>query len=176
MATGGGGAHLEEQLMNIDVPPLSQHAFVQLKKLIGIALDELVTRELIEAGKEELEYAVHNNIKCRDGVPACTVVVDGGWSKRSHKHSYNANSGVGVIFGAHTKKLLFIGVRNKYCSICAIAAHKQLPAPRHQCFKNWSGSSCSMESDIIVEGFSHSVQMHGLRYMWLETHLSTNLL
>ena len=29
--------------------------------------------------------------------PAITVVVDGGWSKRSHKHYYNAKSGVGVI-------------------------------------------------------------------------------
>jgi len=37
MATGGGGAHLEEQLMNIDVPPLSQHTSVQLEKLIGIS-------------------------------------------------------------------------------------------------------------------------------------------
>ena len=33
-------------------------------------------------------------------VPTITVVVDAGWSKRSHKHSYNAKSGVGVIFGA----------------------------------------------------------------------------
>ena len=33
------------------------------------------------------------------GIPAITVVVDGGWSKRSHKHSYNAKSGVGVGTG-----------------------------------------------------------------------------
>ena len=101
------------------------------------------------------------------GVPACTVIVDGGWSKRSHKHSYNANSGVGVIFGAHTKKLLFIGVRNKYCSSCSIAKQNNTPVPSHQCYRNWSASSCSMESDIIVEGFKLSESMHGLRYMWM---------
>ena len=28
------------------------------------------------------------------------LVVDGSWSKRAHKHSYNAFSGTGVIFGA----------------------------------------------------------------------------
>ena len=38
-----------------------------------------------------------------DGYPAITVIVDGGWSKRSHKHSYNAKSGVGVIIGKETK-------------------------------------------------------------------------
>ena len=131
MATEGGSAHLEEQLINLDVPSLSQHTFVQLEKLIGIALDELVTRELIEAGKEELEYAMHNNIRCRDGVPAYAVVIDGGWSKRSHRHSYNANLGVGVIFGVHTKKLLFIGVRNKHRSIYAILKQGHFsPLPR----------------------------------------------
>ena len=39
-----------------------------------------------------------------------SVVVDGGWSKRTHKHSYNAKIGVAVIFGVHTKKLLFLRV------------------------------------------------------------------
>ena len=32
------------------------------------------------------------------------VIVDGGWSKRSHKHSYNANSGVAIIIGKATGK------------------------------------------------------------------------
>lgn len=33
------------------------------------------------------------------GVSAITVYVGDGWSKRSHKHSYNANSGVAIIIG-----------------------------------------------------------------------------
>ena len=81
------------------------------------------------------------------------MVVDGGWSKWSHKHSYNANSGVGVIFGAATKKLLCISVRNKYCAICSIAQKHSSPLPQHMCFKNWSGSSTTMEADIIAAGF-----------------------
>ena len=64
-------------------------------------------------------------------------MVDGGWSKRSHKHSYNAKSGVGIIFGAATKKLFFIGVRNKYCSVCAISKRKNSLPPSHQCYHNW---------------------------------------
>ena len=31
------------------------------------------------------------------GVPLISVIMDGGWLKRSHKHSYNAKSGVAVI-------------------------------------------------------------------------------
>jgi hypothetical protein len=46
---------------------------------------------------------------------ACYLVItDGGWSKRTHKHSYNAAGGVAIIIGKETKKPLHIGVRNKF--------------------------------------------------------------
>ena len=73
-----------------------------------------------QAAKEEREHAIETYDYHR-GVPAISVVADAGWSKHTHKHSYNAKSGVAVIFGAHTKKLLFMGVCNKYCCICAAA-------------------------------------------------------
>ena len=73
-----------------------------------------------------------------DRVPTITVVVVGGWSKR---HSYYPNSGIRVIFGAATKGLHFIGVRDKYCSVCAISNRRATPIPDHKCFHNWSGSS-----------------------------------
>ena len=180
IATGGGGNHLQEQLSSMNIPPLSPQKFIQFEKDLGIAFESLVTQELLAAGQEEYKHAIATNTTF-EGVPACTVVVDGGWSKRSHKHSYNAKSGVGVIFGAQTKKLLFIGIHNKYCCTCAIANRKSIPVPPHHCFKNWSQSSCSMESDIIVEGFKRSEAMHGLRYMWMigdgdsSVHLSVSI-
>ena len=72
--------------------------------------------------------------------------------ERSHKHSYNAKSGVGTIFGAAIKKLLFIGVRNKYYSVYAISKWKNSPPPSHQCYCNWSGTSCAMEANVIAKG------------------------
>ena len=88
-------------------------------------------------------------------------------ARRAHGHSYNANSGIGVICGAATKELLFIGVRNKYCSVCAINNRRGTPIPNHKYFRNWSGSSCSMEANIILEGFQQSERMHGVQYRWL---------
>ena len=32
------------------------------------------------------------------------------------------------------------------------------------CFKNWTGSSTSMEADIIATGFRISEEMHDVRY------------
>ena len=105
VATGGGGDHLQEQLSAMNIPSLSPHSFIQFERDLGTAFESLVTEQLLIAGREEYEHAAATN--CRvNGKLACTVVVDGGWSKRYHRHSYNAKSGVGVIFGAHTKKLL----------------------------------------------------------------------
>ena len=77
-------------------------------------------------------------------------IVDGGWSKRSHKHSYNAKSGVGIIIGEPTGKILHVGVRNKYCSVCAHSTKHNTEPRQHDCYKNWDGASSSMETDILV--------------------------
>ena len=146
IATGGGASHLEEQLSCVTVPALSKKNFMKLERSLGTLFEATVSQQLLQAGEQERQLAVLNGCY-HNGAPAITVVVDAGWSKRSHKHSYNAKSGVGVIFGAATKKLLFIGVRNKYCSVCAVSEHCNVPTPSHQCFKNWSGSSCAMEAD-----------------------------
>ncbi|XP_075530168.1 uncharacterized protein LOC142563505 [Dermacentor variabilis] len=78
----------------------------------------------------------------------------------SHYPSFFAQA---AIIGFRTKKVLFVGVRNKFCTFCARA--KVIGGPReHTCYRNWRGSSTSMERDIIVEGFRRSLDIHGLKY------------
>jgi len=36
--------------------------------------------------------------------------------------------------------------------------------PTHKCYKNWEDTSTAMESDIILEGFRQSINMHNLIY------------
>ena len=110
IATGGGAEHMKEQLACFQVPSLSTPSFNDLECDMGAIFEEIVTEQLHIAGQKEKELAIQRG-SYHNSVPAITVVVDGGWSKRSHGHSYNANSGFGVIFGAATKGLLFIGVR-----------------------------------------------------------------
>ena len=40
---------------------------------------------MVKTGRKEEQIAEQKN-NYREGVPAITVVVDGGWSKQSHKH------------------------------------------------------------------------------------------
>lgn len=64
--------------------------------------------------------------------------------------------------GYKTKKVLFIGVRNKYCTVCKKAEMLNRPPTKHECYKNWTGTA--LEADIIVEGFRQSIKMHSLIY------------
>lgn len=57
-----------------------------------------------------------------------------------------------------------MGVRNKYCAVYKTALRAGNIARPDICYKNWSSTSTSMESDIIVEGFNESVSMHNLVY------------
>lgn len=69
--------------------------------------------------------------------------------------------------GAKTGKVLFVASRNKYCPICSRAASKNITVREHNCFRNWKGSSTSKETDIILEGFKQSIEMHKLKYVRL---------
>lgn len=51
-------------------------------------------KSIAEAGKKEYLMAVKNGDLDEDGTPFTTVIVDGGWSKRSYGHNFNASSGV----------------------------------------------------------------------------------
>ena len=159
MSTGGGHSTLTETMSFLGVPVMSRKNFMTTERTIGEWWREIFHQSMIEAGKQEREMAVECG-NYHDGVPAITVIVDGGWSKRSHRHSYNAKSGVGIIIGQRTKKILHMSVKNKYCASCAAGS----PRDKHHCYKNWDESSSAMETQAILEGFQQSEQVHGLRY------------
>ena len=160
MCTGGGHKPFTEAMAILGVQTMSKQSFMSTERKIGEWWRDLFEESMTSAGKEERDIAIANN-SYHQGIPAVTVIVDGGWSKRTHKHSYNSKSGVAIIIGKATGKILYMGVRNKFCSICN--RHPEQPPP-HTCFRNWNGSSAAMEIDIIVEGFKKCEQQHGIRY------------
>lgn len=52
-----------------------------------------IADKMKEAGAEEHRIALEKGHVDDDGIPYIDVYLDGGWSKRSYGHSYNANSG-----------------------------------------------------------------------------------
>ena len=105
ISTGEGAAQLEEQMSAIDSPSTRSQTFVNIERSLGDVFEKVVTAELLAAGEEEKRLAIENG-QYHQGIPAISVVVDAGWSKQSHKHTYNANSGVRIIFGNAAGQLL----------------------------------------------------------------------
>ena len=115
MTTGGGHSHLEESMGVLGIPVMTKPSFISTERSIGEWWKEKLMESMREAGREEKRLAEERG-SFHEGIPAITVIVDGDWSKRSHKHSYNANSGVGIIVGKETGRLLHVGVTNKRCN------------------------------------------------------------
>ncbi|KAJ8885508.1 hypothetical protein PR048_011706 [Dryococelus australis] len=101
----------------------------------------------------------------KEGCPLITLFADGAWAKKSYKTKYDSLSGGGAIIGYKIRKIISLGVQNKYCSFyaCYKSTENSDSTPEHKCEKNWTGTS-SMEQDIIVDGFVQSMNMHSLKY------------
>ena len=63
-----------------------------------------------QASEEEKAIAFSKDNS--NDIPGIMVIVDNIWSKRAYKHSYNAESGVGIITGKETRNIMYMGVRN----------------------------------------------------------------
>jgi hypothetical protein len=70
-----------------------------------------------EAAIEEKQKAIECGDLDENGTPIIAVIADVAWNKRSHRTNYNAASGGLQVLG-QTQKKIFMGVRNKYCTVC----------------------------------------------------------
>lgn len=75
----------------IDIPSLSSAGYLNNLSSVSETIKDTALDEIIKAGVEERQCDSGNVDK--DGVPMCTVIADGQWSKRSYKTKYNAFSG-----------------------------------------------------------------------------------
>jgi hypothetical protein len=103
------------------------------------------------------DFVIINNQK----YAKITVVLDGGWSKRSYQHSFSANCGIAVIIGARTGKVIYTSTKISTCLICD---SKKRKCKNHLCWKNWTDAPNGMEKAIILEGFKRSIEDYGLVY------------
>lgn len=164
MTTGIGLSQFEELLASMDLPCINQKHYDKLHDEVCNEWHKTATNLMKAAGKRERDAAIERGHVTKDGIPYIDVIVDGCWSKRSYRTNYSALSGAAAIIGRTYGEVLYIGIKNKYCCVCARAETKGENPREHACFKNYSGSSTSMESDILLEGFKQSMETHNLIY------------
>ncbi|CAI6370727.1 unnamed protein product [Macrosiphum euphorbiae] len=151
VAIGIGQRQLTEFSAALEMPSMANTTYSRVHKSMHSSIHDSAWTEMLKAGEEERRLAIEDGDVDEDGNALCTVVADGQWGIRSYKSKYDALSGVATIIGYRTKKVLFVGIRNRYCVVCHRAALKQIEKPKHSCFKNWNKSATSIEADGVVE-------------------------
>ena len=81
----------------MNVPGMNKRLYTETEQFLSDTIRDLLAETMTAAGEKGCKLAMEKG-DYHQGVPAITVVVDGGWLKHSHKHTYNAKSGVAVIF------------------------------------------------------------------------------
>ncbi|CAH2088516.1 unnamed protein product [Euphydryas editha] len=132
----------------INLPSLTENTFVCMvvhnHKVIGKHWEKVAVMNMEEAAKQEKELAIAHGKVTKEGYGEIDVIVDGCWSKRSYKKNYSALSGAAAILGKNTGKIIYLGIKNKYCQICAAAQRAETEPKEHLSFKNYSGPSTTM--------------------------------
>lgn len=94
IAAGIGFTQLSELCAIMDIPCMSSTTFLTVQEFICRKIHEVAEVQMKIAGDEERRLAKEAGSVDIDGIPMCTVVADGQWSKRSYKTKYDALSGV----------------------------------------------------------------------------------
>nr|XP_049695130.1 uncharacterized protein LOC110371421 isoform X2 [Helicoverpa armigera]XP_049695131.1 uncharacterized protein LOC110371421 isoform X3 [Helicoverpa armigera] len=163
IASGIGYSTFEELCSSMNIPTFSSKYYLKLQNEVYAKWEKTASESLAAAAAKEKEIALAEG-RTKNGYPVIDVYVDGSWCTRSYGTNYKSTSGTAAIIGRKTGQVLYLGVKNKYCLVCARAANRKVDPKQHICFKNYTGSSSSMETQIIVEGFKSSISMYGLIY------------
>ena len=89
LSTGGGLTCLNSTLALMDVPGMHKQMYSDIEVFLGKEMRVHLAHSMQQVAEEEKHHAIETN-SFHQGIPTITVGVDGGWSKQSHRHSYNA--------------------------------------------------------------------------------------
>jgi len=136
VTAGIGYAQFEELCAAMNIPCMSEKTYIKHRENLIDDFEKTALENMKIAGEMEKQLAVKRN-EIINGIPYITVIADGSWMKRSYGTAYDSLSGVGAIIGYSTQKVLFVGIRNKFCTVCDIAERKNMEARIHKCYKNF---------------------------------------
>ena len=154
---GKGYAGLNSFLTHLDIPSMSHTTFDKTALFIGKAAQQVVEESLNKAHVEEKEKLVQKGVQIdQHGNLVDEGITDAGWQKRSYNHNCNSLSGVGVLVGKETGKVMDFEVLTVNCKKCATAKTIGKEVEPHNCTALWKGSAKSMEPEMAARMWSRS--------------------
>ena len=95
MSTSGGLTWLNSTLALVDVPGMQKRMYTATEEFLGKEMHTHLAQSMQEVAKEKRHAVAMHSFHQR--IPSITMLRDGSWSKRSHKHSYNTTLRVELL-------------------------------------------------------------------------------
>lgn len=148
---GIGNTHLNNLLSTMNIPTMNHRLFKKREREIGNVVENIARESCKLNLKLEKELAEQSSSPSADGLVGIAVSYDMGWQKRGR--GYNSSTGHGAAMGLATGKVVSYSTRCKTCRVCS---HNKITGreKKHDCRKNYNGSSKSMERDVACELWS----------------------
>ena len=152
---GMGNTHLNNLLSTMNIPNMNHCLFKRREREVGNAVENVAGKSCEMNLNLEKKVSEQLSGPSTDGLAGIAVSYDMGWQKRGRGH--NSLTGHGAAMGLTTGKVVSYSTRCKTCRVCS---HNKLTGKekKHDCRKNYSGSSKSMERDVACELWSKAPQ------------------
>lgn len=158
LCSGGTYTQTKQLLSFCDVPFMPVKTFsldeMEMDTTLQEAVDESTDKAIeVEKATYFEEHKFNDQNSSPDQIAKIKASLDGSWATRSYGARYSSASGCGVIVGEKTGKIIYVGCRNKRCSVCTRNSRLGNVKGPHKCYRNYVGSSGGMEPDIMIKGF-----------------------
>ena len=120
-------------------------------QLVDTALKENLAEE-IRLTREKNQGLQTVSIDVKELQPI-QVAFDGNWTTRG----YHSNHGFAVFVGRQTGKIVAIGWKSKYCATCSYYDCRKKEVPEHDCKRNHTESSSSMEPALFMQMMTYCI-------------------
>lgn len=176
MCSGSTYTQTHELFSFLNMPFMSRNAFLKDEVAMDSVLEEALEDSLNQAVEGEKAAVLEEmekqgrTIQTEPYVESCAAV-DGSWGQRSNGHRYNSASGCAAIIATRTKKVCYVGCKNKRCVACNLNSTRiknKQPVRKHKCYRNYKGASGGMEPAIIIEGFK-ALKKKGIKFTTVVT-------
>ncbi|XP_052814074.1 uncharacterized protein LOC128241142 [Mya arenaria] len=141
---GVGEQEINNILAYMNLPFVNKKKLKNRERNIGKSFEVVAAQSCSRA----VEYEIRNSKETDE--QWVEVSADGGWQKRGTGHSNNSLSGHVTIVGKSSRKCSSFGVAKK-CRFCKNAIRRKVPATKHKCGKNWTGSSKAMGAFLTLK-------------------------
>ncbi len=154
---GKGYKGLDTVLGHLDIPSMSHRTFDTTARFIGSYVKTVSNESMNKAQVEERKkLEVTGSLMDAQNNYIGEGITDAGWQKRAYNHNCNSLSGVGVLIGKQTGKILDSEVLTINCKICTIAKQKGTSVQLHDCTALWQKSAKAMEPEMAVRMWNRS--------------------